>query len=202
MELKALLKIFRQERRLIALLTLGTALFALLFAAYLNRGVEVSVSLFLDKRGSQATDQFKFDGYYALEAGEIVADNVEKSLQSPQVVEEIYRQSGIDPAFRRIKNYRKRFTAHKMSNQYVEVSFAAASRSDAEALARELVAAVNRNLLAFETASESEVAFAAAPTAPVIVEKRPDFPLTALVGLVSGFCLGLFTALLKRYFQA
>ena len=201
MELKAFVKLFRAERRLIASVTLLTALAAAGSALWLNRGVEASVSLFLDRSGTQATDQYKYDGYYALYAGEIVADNVEKLLTSPQVVEAIYRQAGIDPRFEDLKHYKKRFTAHKMSNQYVEVSFSAASRPDAGRISQSLLSAVNANLAALQAQSQNEVAFAAAPAAPVIIEKRADLPLTLGLGLVSGLALGLFAALLKKYFQ-
>lgn len=200
MELKSYLRILKSERRLILACGLVAALSAGIFSAYAPTSYDTSVSLFLHKSGSQATDQFKYDGYYALDSGKVLSDNIEKLLQSPQVVDAIYRESEVDPAFRNLKSYKKKFTAHKMSNLYVEVSFAAQSEDDARNIAGAITRVVNRQLETMDRESAAEIAFRVENADPIVVASRPDPWQNGLLGLVSGLLLGGFAAFLKKYF--
>jgi capsular polysaccharide biosynthesis protein len=200
MELKDYLKIIRSEKKMIIAAMIVTAAAAWIFSFYAPARYETSVSLFISKNGTQNTDEFKYDGYYALESEKAVTDNIEKMLQSPQLVEKIYAASGIDPAFRNLKAYKKKFTAKKMSNSYVEVSFETDSRSDAEKLAAALAAAVSQEMRETENQSGSEVSFTLKDNAPVILESKPDAAFNFIIGLFSGFFLGIFAAFLKKYF--
>ncbi|MDD3006434.1 MAG: Wzz/FepE/Etk N-terminal domain-containing protein [Candidatus Pacebacteria bacterium] len=200
MELKSYLKVIKSEKKMIIALTLLTALFAWVFSVYMPTRYETSVSLFIAKDGTQDTTEFKYAGYYALESGEIVADNIEKMLQSPQLVEKIYSVSGVDPNFKNIKGYKKKFTAKKMSNSYVEVSFETDNREDAEKLAKSLTAAVNEQVKGTASQSQNEVAFTIENTEPIIIESKPDATLNLGLGLLSGVFLGILAAFLKKYF--
>lgn len=199
MELKEYLKIIRSHRLLIARFTILTGIFALIFSVCLPTGYETSVSLFINKKDTQQTEEFKYDGYYALESGEIIADNVEKMLQSPEIVDAIYRKSGIDPSFKNIKAYKKRFVAHKMSNQYVEVSFTTARKDDAGKIARALTEMVNQKMNGVNESSGREISFSIDNNQPVTLERKPDLFLNAGIGLLSGLFLGIFAAFLKKY---
>jgi capsular polysaccharide biosynthesis protein len=200
MELKSYLKIISSQRNMIIAVTFITAAAAWVFSLYAPTSYDTSASLFIVKDGTQTTEEFKYDGYYALESGEVVADNIEKMLQSPQLVERIYTASGIDPAFRNLKAYKKKFSAKKMSNSYVEVSFEASSREDAEKLATALSEAVEQEMQDTEARSGSEVAFSVKNNAPVILEDKPDATMNFLIGLLSGAFLGIFAAMIKKYF--
>lgn len=200
MELKSYLKVIRSEKDLILAATLITAAAAWIFSLYTPADYATSVSLFITTDGTQTTEEFKYDGYYALESGEIVADNVEKMLQSPQLVERIYSASGIDPDFLSLKAYKKKFTAKKMSNSYVEVGFEAENRSDAEKLAAALAETVNQEMEDTKARSGNEVAFSIKSNPPVILEQKPDANRNFVIGLLSGACFGIFAAFLKRYF--
>jgi len=200
MELKSYLKVIKSEKKMILSLALLTAVAAWAFSVYMPAHYEASVSLFIDKSGTQETGEFKYDGYYALESGEIVADNIEKMLQSPQLIEKIYSDSGIDPDFKNIKGYKKKFTAKKMSNSYVEVSFESETREDAEKLSASLVKKINEQMQQTNDQSRSEISFLINNTEPIILESRLDANLNLAVGLVSGAFLGLLIAFLKKYF--
>lgn len=199
MELKSYLKIIKAERRLIAAITMLVAVSAYAFSVYMPAHYDASASLFLSKAGTQTTEEFKYDGYYALESSKIVSDNVEKMLQSPQLVEKIYNTSGIDPEFKNLKSYKKKFTAKKMSNSYVEVSFETDSREDAGRLSEAITSVINEELKRTSDQSQAEVAFNIEKSTPVILESRPDAKQNLFIGIVSGVFLGLFAAFLRRY---
>jgi len=199
MELAEYIKIIKKEQKTILRAGALTAFFALIFSTYAYSGYEASVSLFLTKSGTQQTDEFKYDGYYALESGEIISDNIEKWLKSPQIVSEIYSEARMDPDFKNIKNYKKKFTANKMSNQYVEVSFETESAESAEKISSAIDRVLNRKMNELSAESGEEISFSIEETDPVIVEKRPDLPLNIFTGLLSGLFLGTFFIFLKRY---
>ncbi|MFA7169340.1 MAG: Wzz/FepE/Etk N-terminal domain-containing protein [Candidatus Paceibacterota bacterium] len=200
MELKSYLKIVNKERKMISAFAVITALSAFIFSIYTPEKYEASVSLFLNKAGTQSTDEFKYDGYYALESGEIVTNNIEKILQSPQVVDEIYKKSETDLEFKDIESYKKKFTVHKMSNLYVEVSFESKDKENAENIARAITETINQKMEDTSKKSEAEIAFAVENTEPIIVEVRPNATQNGLIGLLSGALLGILAAFLKRYF--
>ena len=199
MELRQYAKLIKAQKKMIFATTLVTACAASVFSIYMPASYQTSVSLFITKNGTQDSQEFKYDGYYALESGEIVADNIEKMLQSPQLVEKIYGASGIDPDFKNLKAYKKEFTAKKMSNSYVEVTFETGSRDDAIRLSESLSNIVDEELTKASDDSQQEISFTIGENEPVILESRPDVRMNFLIGIVSGLFLGVFIAFLKKY---
>jgi capsular polysaccharide biosynthesis protein len=200
MELKEYLRIIKKDKGVIVKTIILTLAFTIAFSYLQKTSYESSVSLFIIKDGTQSTDEFKYDGYYALQSGEIVADNLEKMLQSPQVVSEIYQTANIDSNFDKIKKYKKSFTAHKMSNQYVEVSFNSETRENAEKISKSITKTIQQKMEQAKSSSEDEVSFSIENNSPVIIKKEPDIALNSLVGIFSGFFLGMIIVLIKKYF--
>lgn len=200
MELKEYFRIIKKDKGVIIKTTILTLAFAIAFSYLQKTSYESSVSLFIIKDGTQSTDEFKYDGYYALQSGEIVADNLEKMLQSPQVVSEIYQNADIDSNFDKIKKYKKSFTAHKMSNQYVEVSFNSETRENAEKISKSITKTIQQKMEQAKSSSEDEVSFSIENNSPVIIKKEPDIALNSLVGIFSGLFLGMIIVLIKKYF--
>lgn len=201
MELKSYLKIIKAEKKMIIAFSLITGLAAWAFSTYMPAKYNASISLFVNKQGSQETNDFKYDGYYALESGEIIADNIEKMLQSPEIVNEIYSKSQIDPNFKNIKSYKKKFSAHKMSNLYVEVSFETNKREDAEKISEALIKTVKEKIGNTEIESAKEISFSVSNNQPIIIESRPDAIINGTIGIFSGLFLGILAAFLKKYFS-
>lgn len=200
MELKEYFKIIKKDKSVIAKTAILTLSFALAFSYLQKPYYETSVSLFMIKDNTQNTDEFKYDGYYALQSGEIISDNIEKMLQSPQVVSEIYQYANIDSNFNKIKKYKKSFTAHKMSNQYVEVSFNSETRQNAEDISKSITKIVQQKMEQTKDSSAEEISFSIENNAPVIIERKPDIALNSLIGLFSGIFLGIIITLVKKYF--
>lgn len=200
MELKEYFRIIKKDKGVIVKTIILTLAFTIAFSYLQKTSYESSVSLFIIKDGTQSTDEFKYDGYYALQSGEIVADNLEKMLQSPQVVSEIYQNADIDSNFDKIKKYKKSFTAHKMSNQYVEVSFNSETRENAEKISKSITKTIQQKMEQAKSSSEDEVSFSIENNSPVIIKKEPDIALNSLVGIFSGLFLGMIIVLIKKYF--
>ena len=200
MELKQYLKIIRRNKKIIIAVAVLTALFSFIFSAVQPAKYETSLSLLIGKNKTQETDDFKYDGYYALQAGEIMADSAEQWLKSPEVVNAVYQKAGISPDFRNIKSYAKKFTAKKMSPQYVEVKFNTSTRREAEKISLAIVEVINDKVEMLEKNSEREISFSISGGNPVIAEDNPNIFLNLFIGFISGLALGVFAVFGKEYF--
>ncbi len=201
MELKEYLKVIKKNSKLIIVISIVTAVSAFVFSVVQPIKHETSLSLAIIKDKTQTTDDFKYDGYYALQAGEIIANSIEQWLKSPEVVSAIYQEAEINQDFKNIKSYTKKFIAQKMSPQYVEVKFKSNTREEAEKISIATVEIINAKTKKLKETSEQEVSFSVSGENPVIVEDSPDAVLNLIIGLISGIALGVFWVFVKRYFS-
>ena len=201
MELKEYLKIIRKKSKLIFAISIATAISAFIFSAVQPIQYETSLSLSITKDKTQMTGDFKYDGYYALQSSEIIATSIEQWLKSPEVVNAIYQKSEINPDFKNIKNYTKKFTAKKMSPQYVEVKFKSNTKEEAEKISAATVEIINAKTEKIKKDSEQEISFSVSSENPIIVENRPNTILNLIIGLISGLAISVFIVFGKRYFS-
>jgi len=199
MELKEYLKIVKKNFKLIIIIGIITAVSAFAFSVAQPVKYETSLSLSIIKDKTQITDDFKYNGYYALQTSEIIANSIEQWLKSPEIVDAIYRKAEINQDFEDIKSYTKKFTAKKMSSQYVEVKFKSDTREEAERISTATVEIINNKTEKLKEISEQEVSFSVSSENPVIVESKADVFLNSIIGLVSGMALGIFVVFLRRY---
>jgi capsular polysaccharide biosynthesis protein len=200
MELKEYLKITRRNLKLIITISIITAVSAFVFSVAQPIKYETSLSLSVIKDKTQTTNDFKYDGYYALQTSEIIADSIEQWLKSPEVVNAIYQKSEVNQDFKNIKSYTKKFTAKKMSSQYVEVKFKSNTIKEAEKISVATSEVINAKIEKLQETSDQEISFLISSGDPVIVENRPDAFLNLIIGLISGLALGVFWVFGRRYF--
>ena len=201
MELKEYLKIIKKNSKQILIISIVTAMSAFVFSILQPVKYETSLSLEIVKNKTQTTDDFKYDGYYALQTGEMIADSIEQWLKSPEVVNAIYQKAEISQDFKNIKSYTKKFTAQKMSPQYVEINFKSGTIEEAKKISAATVEIMNAKIEKIEKVSEQEISFSISSGDPIIVENKPDAILNLIVGLISGLVLGIFIVFLRRYFR-
>ena len=200
MELKEYLKIIKKDLKLIIIISIITAMSAFLFSAMKPAVYETSISLAINKNKTQNTDDFKYDGYYALQTSEMLADTIVEWTKSPTIVDSIYQKSGVNQNFKNIKSYTKKFTAKKMSSQHVEVKFKSDTKENAEKISLAVVEIISAKTKTLEENSGKEIAFSVSSENPVIVENKPDAFLNLFIGLISGMIFGVFIVFLRRYF--
>ncbi|MCK4592394.1 hypothetical protein KAT63_03065 [Candidatus Parcubacteria bacterium] len=200
MELREYLKIIKSNFKLIIIISIITAVSAFLFSTMKPVVYEISISLAINKNKTQITDDFKYDGYYALQASEMLANTIVEWTKSPTIVDAIYQKAGVNQNFKNIKSYTKKFTAKKMSSQHVEIKFKTNTRENAEKISSATVKIISDKIKTLEKDSEKEIAFSVSSENPIIIENKPDAFLNLFIGLVSGFILGIFIVFGRRYF--
>ncbi len=200
MELKEYITIIKKEFKLIIIVSILTSLSAFLFSTIKPALYETSITLAINKNKTQNTNDFKYDGYYALQTSEMLADTIVEWTKSPTIVSSIYQKAGVNQDFKNIKSYSKKFTAKKMSSQHIEVKFKIDTRDTAEKISLATIETISEKIKILEKNSGEEIAFSVTSENPVIIENKPDAFLNLFIGLFSGMILGIFIVFGKRYF--
>lgn len=200
MELRDYLKIIKKHYKLILVITILVGVSSFIFTLRKSVVYDTSLSLFITRSAPQDTQDYKYDGYYAIKAAELFSDTIKQWLESPEVVVEIYKQAEIDLTLKSLRKLRKKFTAYKMSSQYVEVRFKAKERAEAQEVSRAITKVLQSKTQEL-TGATKDISFSIKGANSVIVENIPKPLLNGLIGLVSGFVLGLFIIFFKEYYR-
>jgi len=200
MELRDYLKIIKKHYLLILTVTILVGVSSFVFTLTRTVVYDTSLSLFITRTTSQITQDYKYDGYYAIKASELFSDTVKQWLESPEVVVEIYKQAEIDLPFKSLRKLRKVFSAYKMSSQFVEVRFKERDEQKAQKVSSAIPLVLQSKTHEL-TGEMKDMSFSIKAANPIIVEKNPKPLLNSLIGLISGFVLGIFIVFFKEYFR-
>ncbi|MBU3965715.1 hypothetical protein KKG29_01875 [Patescibacteria group bacterium] len=216
MELKEYIKILQKEKKLIVGTVLILLLSVALFSALKPATYDTDLPLLVAKSGAQDTNDYKYGGYYAVQASEAVADNISQWLKSASVVNEIYSRAGIigssDPlnkfgvAPRRLrgdslKALSKFFKADKVSSQYVRLNYRTGDKESAAKIAKAVESVIGEKLESLEKLSNGEISFKIISGGPLVVKSADNIFLNGFLAVVAGLFLGIFLALGKEYFR-
>jgi len=201
MELKEYFEIIKRKYKLILAISFIVTFSTFLFSTLQPTRYETSLSLLLSKDKSQQTDDFKYDGYYALEASATLADSIVQWVKSPELVNSVYQKAEVDGVFGNLKSYTKKFTAKKMSSQFVEVKFETNNVEEAEKISVAIIEEIDNKVEKLEKDSEGEVAFLVSNEEPIIIQKQKNILLNSMIGFVSGIFFGIFFVFFRRYFS-
>lgn len=201
MELKEYLSILKKQKNIIlnsviALLVLTTAFSLAKPASY-----DSDLILLIGRNGTQDTANYKYDGYYAVQASDIFADNVSQWLGSASLVREIYSRSGVRSDSGTLNSFAKLLSAKKLSSQYVEVRYATADSQSAVKLAHAITDVLGERAEALRAASGEEISFKIIYNDPLTLKAPNNLLLNGALALAGGFLLGIFLALGKEYFN-
>jgi len=198
MELCDYLKIIKKHYKLILIITILVGASSFIFTLKRPVVYDTSLSLFIARTTSESTQDYKYDGYYAIKAAELFSDTVKQWLESPEVVIEIYKKAGIDLEIESLRKLGKKLKAYKMSPQYVEVRFKAEEREKAQKISS-VISSVLQSRAQQLTWNSGDLAFYIRAISPVIVANIPKPLFNSLIGLISGFVLGIFVVFFKEY---
>ncbi len=201
MEIKEYQKTIKGNKKLIMSVAGLIVFFTMLFTFISPSYHEASFSFLVSRSGADSTEDYKYDGYYALMAADLMADTVEQWLKNPEAVQSIYAKAGVDGKFKSLKDMARRFKATKLTSQLVEVRLKAEGSEDAKKVAEAASDILKSKIAASNNAEEKNGAFKIIDSEPVILEVRPDPVLNLALSLVIGTVLGLFIALSKEYFN-
>lgn len=201
MELKEYLKIFKKEKNTISTAVLALLVLTLVFSGLKGAFYDNDMLLLISRNGTQNTEYYKYDGYYAIEASDTFTDNIRQWLSSASVASEIYVRAGEESGKESLKDFSKIFAADKLSSQYVRVRYASKDKETAIKLAHAITDILQEKADLLSAASAEQIGFKIIYSEPLSVESKSDFLLNGVLAVIGGLFLGIFMALGKNYFK-
>lgn len=176
---------------LVVICVLVPTITAILFATTRPDTYTTSLAFTVNRINKQATTEYQFDGYYALQASDLFAETVVSWFLTPSVIVEMYDRAGLDPQAESLGSLTSRFKIKKYSSQNIVVKFTSLTNEEASKLSDAVVAVVEEKAAALNQSADRKALFEAAGSKPVIVQDSKGTLLAGVVGIVLGTFLSL-----------
>ncbi|MFC1721641.1 hypothetical protein ACFL0Z_01880 [Patescibacteria group bacterium] len=191
--------IFKKRLSLIVVVMAVTTVMAVVGTALLPQQKNVSLSIAVDVSDQQDTSDYKYSRYYGAEASEKFATTVSSWFQSPEIVQRMFEDAGLDPGTTSLRKLAGIFDTEPLSAQNVEVDFIVGSDEEANKL---LAAVSDMVTTRTETLNHDEEAvFVAILARPIIVDRERSLMVNSVVGLIVGLIISIALAALIEYWR-
>ena len=201
MEFKEYLEIFRKHARLFMGVVGICIAGAFAYMSLTQQAYSISMTLDITRQGTQESADYRYDGFYRLQADEKFAETVVEWLKSPRFVTDIYAMAGINPAVFSPRPLSRAFKAEKRSAQVVSINFSANTFSSAKNLSAAVVSVLSKNTENLNENQKDKNWFKIIGHEPVIVENYVSPFDIFLASLVIGVILGFWLVLFVHYFK-
>ena len=202
MELRDLITLFRERAYFFLAIV---AVFVVAAGAWQKNQPERFEAMLLiniGRAGVSETAEYTYDSFYRLQADERFADTVVRWLSTPRVVEDIYREAHLDPAYLGMKDLTRAFSAGRLSSQMISVKYGSENRKIIEQLSVATVKVLNRYTDTLNTEEREKSWFVVIGSDPVIRDSRTSLVAALLAGLVAGIFIAFWSVLWKHYFTS
>ncbi|MFH1366587.1 MAG: Wzz/FepE/Etk N-terminal domain-containing protein [Patescibacteria group bacterium] len=202
MELKEYFSVVNKYKFLVIFILLLAGISAFLLSFFKPAVYDASVSFAVNRINREITTQYEYDGYYAIQASDLVSQTVVSWFSTPSVVKEIYAEAGINPDLDSLNEYANLFNTKKYSGQNIGVKFTMAEKSTAEKLALAMIDVISKKVADLNKTADTKALFEAVASPVVIVTNKPKVFLITLIGSTSGLIIGLFLAYFIYYLKS
>jgi capsular polysaccharide biosynthesis protein len=199
MELKEYLNIIRKNLQLF--ISVAVVIVLAVFSFFYLRPVfyNASLTLNISRSGAQATDQFKYDDFYRLQADEKFAETIVEWLKDPRIVSDIYTEAGINTQNFSLKQLQKSLAPEKLSSQVITINFSAPDKKIAQKVSQAVTSVISQTTQSLNKNQKEDTWFEIVPQDPVIVRYQPDFLLIFIASIVAGIFLAFWVVMTKHY---
>ncbi|MBI5467103.1 MAG: hypothetical protein HY975_02720 [Candidatus Kerfeldbacteria bacterium] len=201
MEFRDYIKIYWAQRWFIFVLTGIAVVAAVAIAATRPVMTGVSMSFAINRTNKEATTQYQYDGYYALQASDLFAQTVVSWFSTPSVLREVYDQANLDPEIQSLNSLPSRFSVKKYSAQNIVVRYTERDDERANKLADALKTVMEDKASQLNQTTDGKSIFEIVAGAPVVAAAHPNIWLAGAVALVLGLALALFIAAARHFLR-
>lgn len=145
MELKEYIQIIHKNIKLFVSVAVVIIAVALVYFYLCPVSYTASLTLNITRSGSQDTSEYKYDDFYRLQADEKFAETLVQWLKNPRIVEDIYKEAGINTQDYDLKRLGKSIKAEKLSSQVVLANFSASDSKTAQNIAQAISRIISKN---------------------------------------------------------
>ena len=200
MEFIEYLRAIKKRWVFVVVLTVIIALLGMVAANFIAKKYDVSISLAIAREGKQETVDYKYDGYYAIQASEIFSENVESWFYSAEIVKQILDKAEVQMDVRNVNAYQRFFSARKLAAQNVQVKFTASSEEQAQEILMAVDEVVNKRTKILNEASDGAF-FTVIMESPIVVDRTPDYAIGVIAGAVVGLIVSIFLVFIFAYLK-
>lgn len=192
MHILSTLRLAWRYKTLLILTLLIPPVLAAIFAINRPDTYTTSIAFTVNRINKQATTDYQFDGYYALQASDLFSETVVSWFLTPSVIVEIYDAAGVDPQVTSLNALTSRFKIKKFSSQNLVVKFTESSEDVSGKIGTAVVQTVEAKAAELNQTADRKALFEVVGGKPVTVHDSNQALLVTAVGLV----IGLFLATL------
>jgi capsular polysaccharide biosynthesis protein len=199
MEFKEYLEIFKKHLQLFLAVILLFVIGGILFQLFRPLSYRASLNLNVTRSGIQATQDYRYDDFYRLQADERFADTIVRWMQSSRIATDILNDSKIITSGLSQGSLQKYFKAQRMSSQMIVVSYVSKNADTARDLAKSIVKTLNAKTDKLNKSQNEENWFVVVGDDPVIADNVWPWDLVILFSLLVGIFVGFWMILIKHY---
>lgn len=194
-------KAIQKQLPKVVLFSVVVALIAWGVAARVKPMHEVHFSYLVSLSQRDNVNEYRFDGFYALQATDLFAATLAKWAAAPEVVVEAYQEAGLEIPSEDPRTLTRAIRAEKVAPQLVAVTVRGSSREVAEALAAGLQDVIKENVAAYHAQGVPAVQFRVVATQPWTGVTRILVPIVVVATFVAAVLLAVNAVLLVQSFK-
>ena len=196
MEFREILKIFCKHQQIFLVVLIAFVVGGWLIFAMQPMRFQTSIMLNVTRKATQKTDAYRYDDFYRLQADERFADTVVRWLGSPNVSDEIIRESKID----RLK-MKGSFKAVRLSSQMIQVNYVTTDATSGKKLSQSMRKVIESQIEKLNEEQKEETWFKVLASDPLISMDRISLKLIMFASILLGIFFGAWTVLGVHYFD-
>ncbi len=193
-------KVMWKHKTLIIVVAVLVGIVAFVASYLIPTTYDALSTLSVSKVNREATEDFKYDNFYAIQASELLGNTVVSWFKTPDFVSEVYEQAGVEPT-EDLNKLAKSFKAKQNSSHTVEVRVSNLDKDTAQKLIDGMIVVIENRVGAIELTSADEPSFGVQSSLPLVFEKKYSPYLVGGIGLVCGLLLGIGIAFIAFYLK-
>jgi len=202
MELRDYIRIYWRQRWLIlSLVGIATVTTWLATASQPVR-YGSSQSFAINRINREATPDYQYDGYYALQASDLFSQTVVSWFSTPSVLRDVYQQANVDPEIQSLSSLSSRFKVKKYSAQNIVVRVTERTDDRVRKIAAGVKDVMEEKAAQLNQDHSGKSLFSIVGSDPVIAPIQPNVWLATAVALILSAGLSLFIAAARHYLRS
>lgn len=163
---------------------------------------QASISFAVNRISRVASGEYQYDGYYAIQAADLLSQTVVSWFSTPSVLREVYERAGLTTPIESLSALPRRFKTRKYAAQNIVVTFRESTDERANKIAQAVTETMQNRASALNQTADEQALFEIVGSKPVIVRQPPAVALTVLAGASVGFLAGLAVLSLGTYLRS
>ncbi len=201
MELRDYIKLYWAQRWLIGSMMLVATAAAFIAAAVQPVRYAASEGFAVTRINAEATPDYQYDGYYALQAADIFSQTVVSWFDTASVVNDIYTEAKLDPEADSLSALTSRFHVKRYSAQNIVVRFTERTEKRAQAVAQAVSTVLKNRTASLNQDAAGKSLYEIIGSEAAIAPSRPNAWVYAGIALVLSFVFGVGVAAFRHYLR-